>query len=144
MAFITKKFKSESEEWTTPDSIFVPLNDEFHFTIDVAGSKDNAKCPNYYSKEDDALTKEWRGICWLNPPYGPNLPKWIKKAWDEAKKGATVVMLLPARTNTNYWHNYCFKGEVRFIRGYPKFNNAVQGLKFPLAVVIFRPKDKKS
>jgi hypothetical protein len=79
-------------------------------------------------------------ICWMNPPYGPRMKQWIKKAWNESGLGSVVVMLLPARTNSGYWHDYCFKGEVRFIRGYPKFGNAEQGLKAPLAVVIFRPR----
>ncbi len=75
----------------------------------------------------------------MNPPYGNALKKWIRKAYEEAQKGATVVCLLPVRTNTRYWHDYCFKGEVRFIRGYPKFGDAKQGIKVPLAIVVFVP-----
>ena len=141
MPFTTKKFESSTMEWTTPDSLFKPLDDEFHFTLDVAATKENSKCARCLTKEVNALVVGWeKSVCWMNPPYGSDLPKWIHKGWIEAGKGATVVMLLPARTNTNYWHDYCFKGEVRFIRGYPKFGDAVQGLKFPLAVVIFRPR----
>jgi len=137
--YVNKRFESATCEWPTPDSLFKPLQDEFHFTLDVCATTENTKCENFFTKEQDALAQLWTGICWMNPPYGNDLKKWVKKAYDSAQAGTTVVCLLPARTNTAYWHDYCFKGEVRFIRGYPKFGDAKQGLKVPLAVVIFRP-----
>jgi phage N-6-adenine-methyltransferase len=140
MPYINTRFQSEHVEWTTPDSVFKPLDDEFHFTLDVCATPENAKCQQFFTKEQNALQQEWTGICWMNPPYGKDMKKWVRKAWDAAGKGATVVSLLPARTNSNYWHDYCFKGEVRFLRGYIKFGNAKQGLKAPLAVVVFRPR----
>lgn len=141
MPYVDKRFESATDNWSTPDEIFVPLHEEFGFTLDVCALPENAKCATYYTKEDDALVQDWTGVCWMNPPYGNALKKWIKKAYDEAQKGAVVVCLLPVRTNTRYWHDYCFKGEVRFIRGYPKFGNAVQGIKVPLAIVVFTPGD---
>jgi phage N-6-adenine-methyltransferase len=139
MPYINKRFESATEEWSTPDSLFRPLLDEFKFDLDVCASPENAKCQRYITKDQDALKRDWTGSCWMNPPYGPRMKDWVKKAYSSAKAGAIVVCLLPARTNANYWHDYCFKGEVRFIKGYPKFGNAKQGLKAPLAIVIFRP-----
>lgn len=139
MPYSGVRFRSASVEWSTPDSIFKPLDAEFGFTLDVAASAGNAKCPAFLSREMDALSARWDGVCWMNPPYGPDLKKWVRKAWESSREGAVVVCLLPARTNTGYWHDYCMRGEVRFIRGYPKFGNAKQGLKVPLAIVVFRP-----
>lgn len=131
-------FTSNKQEWETPDSLFVPLNNEFQFTLDVAADENNTKCSAYFTEQDDGLSKDWHGICWMNPPY-KDKKKWIMKAYEEAQKGATVVCLVPARTNTNWWHNYCMKGEVRFIRGRPKFKGAKHGLPQPLAIIIFKP-----
>ena len=141
MGRFTTKFDSLKQEWATPDSLFVPLNEEFGFTLDVAASSDNAKCRQYIDREANALSCSWQGVCWLNPPYGDDgyrIVDWVKKAHQEATRGCTVVMLVPARTNTNWWHDYCMKAEVRFIRGRPKFGNAIHGLPQPLAIVIFR------
>lgn len=137
LVFITKRFQSTTNEWSTPDSLFKPLDDEFHFTLDVAATAKNAKATHFFTADDDGLSQEWKGICWMNPPFGQQIKKWVKKAWEESGKGATVVCLLPVRTNAGYWHDYCFKGEVRFVKGYPKFGKAKQGLKAPLAIVIF-------
>ena len=138
---LKSRFDSKSVEYETPNALFQALHAEFGFTIDVAASTANYKCPIYWTKEDDALSKDWTGTCWCNPPYGRDLPKWIKKARQAALNGqATTVMLIPARTNTAWWHDECMKGEVRFIRGRPKFNNGKHGLPFPLALVIFRRK----
>lgn len=139
MAYVTTRFRSKTDEWETPAEIFEPLDEEFHFTLDVAASPDNAKCAKYFTKEDDGLFQKWQGVCWMNPPYGQQIRRWVEKAYRESLNGCTVVCLLPARTNTNYWHDYCMRGEIRFIRGYPRFGNAKQGLKAPLAIVIFRP-----
>ena len=139
MAYITTRFVSKSDEHETPQSLFAPLNDEFHFTLDVAANSENAKCQKYFTKEMNGLSQKWEGVCWMTPPFGQQIQKWVRKAYQSAQEGCTVVCLLPARTNTGYWHDVCMKGEIRFIRGYPKFGNAVQGLKAPLAIVIFRP-----
>jgi phage N-6-adenine-methyltransferase len=140
MAQFTTKFESKKQDWETPDEIFEPLDTEFGFTLDVCATEENAKCNVFFSEEDDGLTQDWHGVCWMNPPFGVQ-GKWVKKAYSESLKGTTVVCLLPARTNTNWFHDYCLKGEVRFVRGRPKFKGAKYGLPQPLMVVIFRGKD---
>lgn len=137
--FNSGKFSSDSTEWGTPDSIWKPLDSEFHFTLDVCATSENAKCQRFISKEDDALTKQWEGSCWMNPPYGRQMIQWLKKALQESKRGVVTVALILAKTNTGWWHDIIIPNcEVRFVRGRPKFNNAKHGLPFPLAVVIFR------
>jgi len=137
MAEFTNKFAAGRQDWETPASIFDPLNNEFGFTLDVCATAENSKCDVfYYSVEDDALSLDWEGVCWMNPPFGQQ-GKWIKKAYEESLKGATVVCLVPSRTNTNWWHDYVMKGEVRFIRGRPKFVGAEHGLPQPLSIVVF-------
>ncbi|KKL11086.1 hypothetical protein LCGC14_2549350 [marine sediment metagenome] len=132
-------FSSLSGEWSTPQGVFDQLNAEFGFTLDVCATHDNAKCPEYYTKEDDGLSKNWNGICWLNSPYGREIPKWIAKAYHEARAGrATVVCLIPSRTDTRWWHDYVMKAdEIRFIKGRPKFKGCTHGLPQPLAIVVF-------
>lgn len=140
MARFENIFQSRKQDWETPAEIFEPLNKELGFTLDVCATVDNAKCPRFFTREDNALLQEWNGICWMNPPFNEK-GKWVEKAYRESLKGATIICLLPARTNTNWWHDYCMKGEVRFIRGRPKFKGAKYGLPQPLAVVIFRKAD---
>ncbi len=137
MAFLQTKFGSESQEWETPDEIFIPLLAEFGIERDVCATMINAKVTRFWNKEINALKQEWRGVCWMNPPFR-DLVKWVKKAFSESQRnGATVVCLIPARTNTEWWHNYVMKGEIRFIRGRPKFKGCKHGLPQPLAIVIF-------
>lgn len=138
MAVLRNKFTSIREDWETPDSLFDPLNQEFSFTLDVCATPENAKCIEFFTKEHDGLLQPWTGTCWMNPPFGKQ-SRWVEKAYLESLRGCTVVCLLPSRTNTNWWHDYCMKGEVRFIRGRPKFKGAKYGLPQPLAVVIFYP-----
>lgn len=136
-------FSSNTEEWETPQNLFDALNNEFHFTLDVCATNENHKCSDYFTKEIDGISKEWIGVCWMNPPYGKTIKYWIKKAYDESLKGSTVVCLIPARTDTAYWHDYVMKGEVRFIRGRLKFSGSKNSAPFPSAIVIFKPKDRK-
>lgn len=138
MANFVTKFDTGKQDWETPDDLFADLNKEFGFTLDVCATKENAKCVNFYTKEDNGLLKQWNGVCWMNPPFGSQ-GTWIKKAYYEnIVHNVTVVCLLPSRTNTNWWHDYCMKGEIRFIRGRPKFKGASHGLPQPLSIVIFR------
>ena len=138
MAQFERKFESAKQEWETPLELFAPLQAEFKFDLDVCADAANAKCPRFWTQENDGLVVEWFGNCWMNPPYR-QVGKWVKKAYEEAQAGrATVVCLVPSRTNTNWWHDYCMKGEVRFIRGRPKFGGADHGLPQPLAIVVFR------
>lgn len=138
MAQFKTKFESKRQDWETPDELFQPLNNEFGFTLDVCATPENAKCPQFFSIADNALVKDWRGVCWMNPPFGEQ-GKWVRKAYQSALEGATVVCLLPSRTNTSWWHDYCMKGEIRFVRGRPKFKGAKHGLPQPLSIVIFTP-----
>lgn len=135
--FDSNRFASKNQEYATPQSIFRPLNEEFNFTLDVCADDKNYKVTNYYTLKEDALSKEWAGICWMNPPY-KNMKKWIIKAYNESlKNNSIVVCLIPARTNTSWWHNYCMRGEIRFVEGRPKFEGCIHGLPQPLAIVIF-------
>jgi len=139
--FDRNRFDSKTVEWSTPDNIYQPLNSEFKFTLDVCATADNAKCSKYYTKEQDGLAQQWDGICWMNPPYGREMVKWLKKALAESYRGVTTVCLIPARTNTVWFHELCFEqAEVRFIKGRPKFGDADHGLPFPLAIIIYRPR----
>lgn len=133
-------YTSNSEEWGTPQELFNRLNKEFNFTLDICASKENAKCPKYYTKEEDALKQEWEGVIWMNPPYGRKIGIWVKKAKEAATQGkATVVCLPPARTDTAWWHDYVMKAnEIRLIRGRLKFGDSKGSAPFPSAVVIFK------
>jgi phage N-6-adenine-methyltransferase len=132
-------FSSAKCEWETPQATFDALHQEFVFETDVCALPENAKCAKFYTPEIDGLAQAWKGVCWMNPPYGREMPKWIRKAWSSAQVGATVVCLLPARTDTAVWHDFCMKGEIRFIRGRLKFGGYAYNAPFPSAIVIFRP-----
>lgn len=138
--FNKNRFQSKTQTWETPQDLFDRLNDEFHFTCDVCASAANAKCSNYYSEENSCLTKDWSGVNWMNPPY-KDMKRFIKKAFEQ-RHNAVTVCLIPARTNTKWWHEWCMKGEVMFICGRPKFRNSaddvpLHGLPQPLALVVF-------
>ncbi|MCL1858162.1 MAG: phage N-6-adenine-methyltransferase [Oscillospiraceae bacterium] len=135
---------SKTDMWCTPQWLFNELNEEFHFNLDVCATKDNAKCANFFTPEIDGLSQEWHGVCFMNPPYGKEISKWIKKAYESSLKGATVVCLLPARTDTRYFHQYCIKGEIRFIKGRLKFSDSINSAPFPSMIVIFRTKNIKT
>lgn len=104
-----------NNRWSTPQDFFNKLNDEFHFDLDVCAEKWNHKCSRYFSPDADGLSKNWTGTIWMNPPYGKEIRYWIRKAYEESQKGCTVVCLIPSRTETTYFHDYCLKGEIRFI-----------------------------
>jgi phage N-6-adenine-methyltransferase len=132
-------FSSETDEWATPQDFFNKLNEEFSFDLDVCALPENTKCQQYFSPEDDGLSQIWRGTCWMNPPYGRGIYDWVRKAYTSSRLGATVVCLVPARTDTSWWHQYCTKGEIRFVRGRLKFGDQSNSAPFPSAVVIFYP-----
>jgi phage N-6-adenine-methyltransferase len=135
-------YSSEKHDWETPPEVFDPLNKEFGFTLDVCAAKDTAKCSVYFDVEADGLAQPWHGICWMNPPYGRAIKDWMRKAWEESQRGATVVCLVPSRTDTAWWWDYAMKGEIRFIRGRIKFlqnGQATSPAPFPSAIVVFRP-----
>jgi phage N-6-adenine-methyltransferase len=135
-------FSSQTDLWSTPQYLFDELDTEFHFTTDVCANASNAKCKHFYSVEEDGLKQTWSGICWMNPPYGKTIGEWVKKAYESSLSGATVVCLLPARTDTRWWHDYCMKGEIRFIKGRLKFGTATNSAPFPSAIVIFKSAKK--
>jgi len=131
-------FSSKDMTWETPQDIFDKLNKEFNFTLDVCALPETAKCKDYYTPEIDGLKQKWNGICWMNPPYGRQLGVWIKKAYEESLNGNVVVCLIPSRTDTKYWHDYCMKAsEIRFIRGRLKFGNSDTSAPFPSAIIVF-------
>ncbi len=132
-------YSSANVEWSTPQAFFDMLDDEFHFDLDVCATADNAKCARYYTRADDGLAQPWSGTCWMNPPYGREIGKWMRKAWESSRAGATVVCLVPARPGSAWWHDYAAQGDVRFLRGRLKFGNSKESAPFPSAVVIFRP-----
>ena len=128
---------SNSDRWETPQKLFDELNQKYNFEIDVCALPENAKCENYFTPEVDGLKQEWSGACWMNPPYGREIGKWMKKALESSRNGATVVCLVPARTDTAWWHDYAMKGEIEFIRGRLKFGNSKNSAPFPSAIVVF-------
>jgi len=135
----TGMFTSNTPEWETPQDLFDSLNAEFAFTLDVCANKDNHKCDDYISKELDGLVVDWRkwgGYKWMNPPYGREIGKWVERA---SIMGKTVA-LLPARTDTRWFHNYIYnklKVETRFIKGRLKFGGSTNSAPFPSMIVIF-------
>lgn len=131
-------FSSETDLWATPQDFFDKQNAIYNFTLDVCATDDNAKCKKYFTKNDDGLNKEWHGVCWMNPPYGREIKQWMHKAYKESLKGVTIVCLVPARTDTVWWHEYAMKGNIEFIRGRLKFGNAKNSAPFPSALVVFK------
>ena len=131
-------FSSKTDLWYTPQDFFKKYDDVYKFETDVCATDDNAKCAKYYTEEMDGLSQEWRGICWMNPPYGRTIGKWMKKAYESSLEGATVVCLVPARTDTNWWHDYAMKGDIEFIKGRLKFGGSKNSAPFPSAVVVFK------
>jgi phage N-6-adenine-methyltransferase len=152
-------FSKASDEWSTPDDVFDALNAEFDFMVDAAARSDNAKCALYIGPDnlppyDDALTTEWwvghrpsSEVVWLNPPYS-RCREFVAKAAEEARKGLTVVCLVPSRTDTRWWHEHVWDAErhttrpgveVRFLKGRLKFGNSQNSAPFPSVVIVFRP-----
>lgn len=138
---------SQKEDWETPQKMFEELNDKYHFTYDLAANDINTKCEKYFSKEDDSLSVSWKdleGNLFLNPPYSRQLKHWIEKAYRESleKKDGNIVLVIPSRTDTSYWHDYIFhKAEIKFLRGRIKFEflgKSKDPAPFPSAIVIYK------
>ena len=133
-------FSSKTDLWSTPNDFFDKLNDEFHFTLDPCSTHENAKCYKHFTEEENGLLQDWGNeVVFCNPPYGRQIKYWVKKAYEESQKDNTnIVMLIPARTDTIYFHEYIYhKAEIRFIKGRLKFGNAKNSAPFPSMVVIF-------
>lgn len=139
-------FTSNKDDWETPQDFFDRLNEQYHFNWDLAANGDNQKCNNYFDKQQNSLAKNWGGLdgnLFLNPPYGRELKLWVKKASEtQLKHNQYLVMLIPARTDTSYWHDYIFNhAEIKFLRGRLKFEvDGVSGdsAPFPSALVVYK------
>ena len=133
---------SELPNWGTPQDLFDRLNEQHGFTLDVCAEEWSAKCDKYFTKETDGLAQNWSGdVCFMNPPYGREIKQWMEKAVKEWKAGAKVVCLVPARTDTAWWHDYAMQGEIEFLRGRIKFvhpdGGKSQSAPSPSAIVRF-------
>ena len=134
-------YSSKTDQWTTPQEFFEQLNDEFSFDLDPCADAENHKCDRYFTKEQDGLQMDWGGSrVFCNPPYGREIGQWVRKCYEEGHKEDTiVVMLIPARTDTRYFHDYILnRAEIRFVRGRLRFGEAEAGAPFPSMIVIFR------
>lgn len=134
-------FSSKTDDWSTPQDTFDVLNKEFNFTLDPCADETNHKCEKYYTVEDNGLLQPWGGErVFCNPPYGRQIGKWVEKAYTEGHKENTIVVLLiPARTDTKYFHDYILhRAEVRFLSGRLHFGDGSGTAPFPSMVVIFR------
>ena len=133
--------ESQRSDWGTPWHVFDAYNDAFHFTLDVCASAANRKHPRYFSEEMDGLAQDWSDdICWMNPPYGPQIGRWLEKAYRSSQAGATVCALIPARTGTRWWHAWVLgKGEIRYRQGRITFVGAPDPAGFDALAVIYRP-----
>ena len=148
-------YSSKSNEWETPKHVFDYLNDIYNFELDAAATKENALCKNYFTLDDDSLKQDWSKYksIFLNPPYGKDIGKFIEKAYKESLKGSVVVLLIPSRTDTKWWHTYCSRGEIIFIKGRLKFVNRtfpswradgnfkISPANFPSAIIVFGGKN---
>lgn len=136
----TGLFTSNTDLWSTPIDFFEKLNKEFNFTLDPCANEHNNKCEKYFTKEQDGLKQSWDNeIVFCNPPYGREISKWIKKGYEAM--GGVVVLLIPARTDTKYFHDYLYNKqnvELRFIKGRLKFGDSKNSAPFPSLVAIIR------
>ena len=152
---ITKRnpqlFTSNSSEWETPQWLFDKYNKEYNFTLDVCATKENTKCKKYFTKKENGLLQDWgKHTCWMNPPYGREIGKWVEKAYKSSLNGSTVVCLVPSRTNTRWWHDFIMRGEIIFLKGRLKMINRmhkdyrkngdfkISSAPFPSAIVVFK------
>lgn len=144
-------FSSKTDEWATPQKLFEELTHRYSIGLDVCATAENAKSKKYYEREADGLSQEWvlgaapGTAAWMNPPYGRKIGAWVAKAACEANRGLTIIALLPARTDTNWWHEYIqpildgsWRGEVKFLRGRVKFGDAKNSAPFPSVCVIWQ------
>jgi len=139
MTITSGLFSSNTIECETPQDFFDRLDEEFSFTLDPSATPDNAKCPRYYTADEDGLEQPWEGAVFCNPPYGRVIGRWVEKGYREAQRGATVVMLLPSRTDTRWWHDWVMRArEIRFVKGRLRFGGSGGSAPFPSAVVVFK------
>lgn len=145
MTIASALFSSAKAEWETPPVLFQLLNREFSFTLDVCATPANRKCAKYFTPKQDGLRQCWSGACWMNPPYGRTIGVWVQKAHQESQGGATVVSLLPSRTDTAWWQDHVMKArEIRLLRGRLTFVGATAPAPFPSAIAIFDRRRSRS
>lgn len=129
--------KGGRQNWETPSWFFDQLDAEFGFTLDACADMHNAKCSAYLNESDNALLHDWHGVVWCNPPYGIKVGRWVKYAYEQARKGALVVLLIPASTDTRWWHNWVMRArEIRFVKTRIAFVGGGRA-PFPSAIVVF-------
>ena len=130
---------SATARWATPQNFYDQQNTLWGpFDVDVCADASNTKCPLFFDEAVDGLRQQWKGRCWMNPPYGRHIGKWMKKAYESGVGDTVVVCLVPSRTDTRWWHDYAMKGEITFIKGRLKFGDAKNSAPFPSAVVVFK------
>lgn len=137
-------FSSATDQWATPQTFFDELNKEFAFTLDPCADEFNHKCNKYFTKEINGLNQNWGGeIVFCNPPYGREINKWVQKCAEETQKDCPLaVMLIPARTDTKWFHDYIYgQAEIRFVKGRLKFGDSKNSAPFPSMVVVFKNKN---
>ena len=134
---------SNTDEWPTPQNLFDLLDLEFGFTLDPCCTNESAKCERFFTLKENGLLQDWHNDnVFMNPPYS-EVSLWMRKAYGSAQEGATVVCLIPSRTDTRWWHDYAMKGEIRVIKGRLRFGDATENAPFPSCVVVFRPRTFK-
>jgi len=130
-------FTSNSDEWFTPQTFFDEINKEFNFTLDAAATKENTKCKKFFNIDNNGLEQDWEGVVFCNPPYS-NIKLWVEKAYNESLEGTKIVMLIPVRSDTKYFHKWIYgKAELRFIKGRLKFSDSKNSAPFPSMLVIY-------
>jgi site-specific DNA-methyltransferase (adenine-specific) len=142
MAIHKALYSARSEEWPTPQSFFDELNREFKFTLDPCATRSNAKCANYLTRRENGLERDWgTHVVFCNPPYGKAIYSWTRKCYEASRKGALVVLLAHARTDTRWFHDWVYgkAAELRFIRGRLRFGNGKHVAPFPSLVAVYRP-----
>jgi len=139
MTLNNSMYSSNKMDWATPQKLFDQLNKEFLFDLDVAANSTNAKCPKFYDESANGLAQDWKGVCFMNPPYGRAIPKWVEKAYNESiKHTSRIVCLLPVRSDTKWWHNYVMKSyEIRLMNRRLTFEGASNKAPFPACIVVF-------
>jgi len=138
-------FSSKKDTWSTPQEFYDKLNKTYNFTLDPCASHADHKCDKYFTIGDNGLEQSWAGeTVFMNPPYGRGIKHWLKKAYEESlKEDTTVVCLIPARTDTKYWHDYCMKAEkIYFVKGRLKFGGSTNAAPFPSCVIVFQKEIK--
>lgn len=134
-------FSSKTDNWATPQDFFDCLNSQYHFTLDPCADDKNHKCDQYFTKEIDWLSQKWSGRVFCNPPYGREMKNWIKKSSEESKNCEIIILLIPARTDTSYFHDYIYGHEdvdIEFIRWRLKFGDSKNCAPFPSMLVTFK------